>query len=315
VRTTASRQPDTVSISSRRPGSDREKGDLPPKSPAPRSHTGSIRKLATPPSSFPNRAIGQETRNMNIYNVFDEDHLVSAKEIQQEILNVEAEARRLMDAFNGLEVTALAKFQRNHVRPSLRSADFGRSSNTESNWGVDSAEARSQRRINLADDTMSMRSGTSSVTPSLARSAYSAKKTTRSKTQLNPSVSMPATHSRPGSLHRKNSTSSVTSDKKSGKAVAAPPVPTLPHSFSHGHLKAASSSNISLARSMGHQPMNTVLEDERASTIRMEPDEVETEMDDIRRRREEVQQRYDARLEYLRAKLKGAQLHEKLLRK
>lgn len=39
------------------------------------------------------------------------------------------------------------------------------------------------------------------------------------------------------------------------------------------------------------------------------------EMDDIRRRREEVAQRYEARLDYLKAKLKGAQLHEKLLKK
>jgi hypothetical protein len=41
----------------------------------------------------------------------------------------------------------------------------------------------------------------------------------------------------------------------------------------------------------------------------------EEDMDDIRRRREEVGQRYEARLDYLRAKLKGAQLHEKLLKK
>jgi hypothetical protein len=36
---------------------------------------------------------------------------------------------------------------------------------------------------------------------------------------------------------------------------------------------------------------------------------------DIRRRRAEVMGRYETRLEYLRAKLKGAELHEKLLRK
>jgi len=41
----------------------------------------------------------------------------------------------------------------------------------------------------------------------------------------------------------------------------------------------------------------------------------EEEMEEILRRREEVMMRYEARLEYLRARLKGAQLHEKLLRK
>ena len=64
--------------------------------------------------------------------------------------------------------------------------------------------------------------------------------------------------------------------------------------------------------------MDTVLEDEKVSipaTVRLEAEDVENEMEDIWRRREEVSLRYEARLEYLRAKLKGAQLHEKLMRK
>ena len=64
--------------------------------------------------------------------------------------------------------------------------------------------------------------------------------------------------------------------------------------------------------------MDTVLEDEKVSmstTVRLEAEDIEIEMEDIRRRREEVSLRYEARLEYLRAKLKGAQLHEKLMRK
>jgi hypothetical protein len=53
-----------------------------------------------------------------------------------------------------------------------------------------------------------------------------------------------------------------------------------------------------------------------ATTIRLEDDVEDGDgMEDIRRRREEVQQRYDARLDYLRAKLKSAELHEKLLRR
>jgi hypothetical protein len=41
---------------------------------------------------------------------------------------------------------------------------------------------------------------------------------------------------------------------------------------------------------------------------------LETEMAEIRRRRAEVMGRYEERLGYLRAKLKGAELHEKLLK-
>jgi len=64
--------------------------------------------------------------------------------------------------------------------------------------------------------------------------------------------------------------------------------------------------------------MDTVLEDEKvpmSTTVRLEAEDIENEIDDIRRRREEVSLRYEARLEYLRANLKGAQLHEKLMRK
>jgi hypothetical protein len=66
--------------------------------------------------------------------------------------------------------------------------------------------------------------------------------------------------------------------------------------------------------------MDTVLEDEKMptselATAKLEAEYIENEIEDIRRRRGEVSLRYEARLEYLRAKLKGAQLHEKLLRK
>lgn len=215
-----------------------------------------------------------------------------------------------MDAFNGLEVTTLSKLQRHHIRPLLKSVDFGKGS-PEPHWSPDS-ESRSQRRIGLMDDAISMRSGTSagttpSVSASLSRSAHSAKKATPRTTKAS---SLAVSYcSRSGSLHRKNSTSSLSS---SGR-----PVPTLPGSISHGHLKAVNSSNISLVRSTGHLPMDTVMEDEKVSMlnpVRLEPEDVENEMEDIHRRREEVSLRYEARLEYLRAKLKGAQLHEKLMR-
>lgn len=64
--------------------------------------------------------------------------------------------------------------------------------------------------------------------------------------------------------------------------------------------------------------MDTVMEDEKVSmstTVRFNAEDIENEIEGIRRRREEVGLRYEARLEYLRAKLKGAQLHEKLMRK
>ncbi|KJA17485.1 hypothetical protein HYPSUDRAFT_146447 [Hypholoma sublateritium FD-334 SS-4] len=331
VRTNASRsQADTMSLTSKRMAGSSDRGHSESlKSPASRS-AASIRKLAAPPSSFHgSRGVAPEPRTANsMYNTADEEHLMSVKDITQEIANLEAEAKRLMDAFTGLEVTTLAKAQRGHVRPSLRSVDFGKNSTGESTWGVDS-DGPSQRRINLADDAISMRSGTSvgttpSLSPSVSRSAYSAKKMGgRTKLSANAPIGVTgASISRAGSLHRKNSSSSVASDgKRPVKVSMAPPVPALPAAIAQiQHLKSASVSNISLARSTGHAPMNTVPEDELVSasgtikSLRVN-EELESEMDDIRRRREEVSRRYDARLEYLRAKLKGAQLHERLMRK
>ncbi len=43
--------------------------------------------------------------------------------------------------------------------------------------------------------------------------------------------------------------------------------------------------------------------------------ENDPELVDVRKRREELVARYNARLEFLRAKLKGAELHERLLRR
>jgi len=222
---------------------------------------------------------------------------------------VEAEGKRLIDAFNGLEMTTLAKLQRHHIRPSLKSVDF-RKGSLESHWSPDS-ESR-LRRIFLADDemsTISMRSGTSagtspSVSVSLARSAPSPKKATRTTTAKPLSFT-----SKSGSLHRKNSTSSLTSERTGGR---------LSTTISHGHLKGIDLSSTNLLRSTGHLPMDTVMEDEKvlmSTTVRLEAEDIENEIEDIRRRREEVSLRYEGRLEYLRAKLKGAQLHEKLMRK
>lgn len=52
-------------------------------------------------------------------------------------------------------------------------------------------------------------------------------------------------------------------------------------------------------------------------TIGLGPDDgdAESELVDIQQRREDLIARYSTRLDYLKAKLKGAELHEKLLRK
>ncbi|KAF9534509.1 hypothetical protein CPB83DRAFT_844347 [Crepidotus variabilis] len=339
VNTTASRnQADTMSISSKRSHHGEGNGSLYPTTP--RSAAGSIRRMAYAPSAFNAKVIAQEKeRNAAIYDVFDEDHLSTVKDIQQEILNIEAEAKRLMDAFSGLEVTTLAKNQRHRARRVEYGGSHGhggagsggRSTGaaSESMWG--DSDGKSQRRMILGDsDAVSMKSGVSIGTnaPSLAaRSTYSFGSRRVKGTLPSPMAASPLT---PSSLHRKGSIASASDrDKEERTGVKVrplPPVPALPTGISNGHLKAASTSNISLInKSNSHLPMNTVPEDDKsmaASTVNTtntvhgeEVEEAETDLEDIRRRREEVSHRYEARLEFLRAKLKGAQLHEKLMRK
>lgn len=319
---------DTISISSKRGkaggSSDRGHGDGRYSSSDTRSTTGSVRKRVppTPPSSFPgSRGIGQDSRqSTTVRDVFDEDTLKTSKDIKKEIMAVEAEQRRLIDAFNGLELTTLSKTRRHHqAMPSLKGSD----SVAESQWG--GSDTKSHKRFNPSEaDAMSIRSRTSikttpSVSPSVARSASSARnKTLRAKSNhtLNPSLNLTSS----SSIHRKDSSSSFTSGGgrfERSLGTPPPPVPAIPLTVSHGHLRAANNSSISLARSANHLPMDVVHEDEDRSTVettRPEEDS-EQELEDIRRRREEVNMRYEARLEYLRAKLKGAQLHEKLLKK
>lgn len=225
-----------------------------------------------------------------------------AVEIRQEIAAVEAEARRLMDAFNGLEMTTLAKVQRHQGRKLV--PDRGQ----DSSWTlVPDGERSMKQRVTIAEsDVISIRSVTSMGTaPSIARSAHSSRRP-RMRGGLSASVSLTST--RPVSLHRKGSASSIGSqERRGGGKDSVPPVPALPTSY--GHLGAGSGSNVSLGRSTGHLPMSALPEDE------VSVEGTEDEMEDIRRRREEVSRRYASRLEYLRAKLKGAELHEKLARR
>lgn len=56
--------------------------------------------------------------------------------------------------------------------------------------------------------------------------------------------------------------------------------------------------------STGHLPL--------AAGVSMD---IDSDMANIQKRKADVMGRYEARLEYLRARLKGAELHEKLLKK
>lgn len=300
-----------MSISSRRTGVGSQSDHLSPS--GTRSTTGSIRRKLNPPSSY--RGLGSDGRFAGSSStVFDDDVPFTSQEISEEISAVEAEARRLMDAFHGLELTTMTKLQRKERMPVAVVA--GELDGASEGSCAMTTDTNSQRKVNIVDnDASSMRSGTSNGTsPSMARSAYSQRKVIRTKSNLNNSILL-GYHSRPGSLHRKNSLSSVASLERRGpiRGSAVPPVPALPSAFAP--LTTHNGSAISLSRSVGQGQMSVVVEDETITGPSLVAVLMDKEIEDIRRRREDVQRRYEARLEYLRAKLKGAQLHEKLLSK
>ncbi|TFY70337.1 hypothetical protein EVG20_g2669 [Dentipellis fragilis] len=297
-----------------------------------RSATRSNRRLskAAPPSSFRSRSPGPENGRVvtkMLDDVMNDDHLKSTKDIRMEIESVEAEGRRVLDAFNGLELTALTKKQRQtHLSPTVSTTVLFRASPADGPHGVDATwtvvpEPKSHR-FGKDSDVISIQSNTSAGT-----TISSIRSPIRSRPIGGASLLPQST-----SLGRKASLSSVSSRGRTAVG-AAPYLPPL--STSLGRL--GSSSSVNLSRSPSHLALSTVAEaDGRESAedppswsrsgaalktarkVTTEEDgdytNLELEMADIRRRREEVLVRYEERVEYLRAKLKGAELHEKLMR-
>ena len=298
------------------------------------STTRSKRKAPAPapPSSFHHRMNGVESRRIQsglLDDDLDDDVLKSSKEIRAQIEAVEAEGRRLMDAFNGLELSALTrKSQPNPISALPSAAHFlQRLDSFDHGWSPQSSKD---------PDGVSVHSTTSNGT-SLS--------THRSPVRSPRAVPNTPLISQPVSLARKSSLSSISSRGRSATASGAPYLPALPSSL--GRLWSGSSSSVNLARSTGHLPLATVAEGDSRESVEghkrylrldtspsvllglttptsprkngvISDDEdlaaLEGEMAEIRRRRAEVMGRYDERLGYLRAKLKGAELHEKLLK-
>jgi hypothetical protein len=249
----------------------------------------------------------RETITTTMSDVFDDDKLTSAKDIRATIATSEDEARKLVDAFNELEASALRRFQRQHARrlpvttPDVNVLLEGREWREHRLIPSPSSpvfDFKERYMLNSADSTgdgISIRSGSSHQTSmSQAKSISSLRK--------NPLSSPLSTHFRTPPLFpaRKNSISSVSSQTfsfNSTRMLAVTSSSSLPRSGSHLALPKLKGKNAS------------------KESIGLEDGDDESEISDIRRRREELVARYTARSEFLRAKLKGAELHEKLLRK
>jgi hypothetical protein len=282
-----------------------------------------------PPSAF-RVAISDPRDNHGELSAYaDDGRLKTAKEIRAEIELVEAEGRRLLDAFNGLELSTLTRKQPQPLSAKLSSAGGYREASGSAHTlvpGRNQSPASGRRSprglgINTDHDAASTHSGKSGRTDVSSKSKRAG---SRSRV-VTPSSGVPLV-SQPISLSRKTSFSSVSSRGKHVPSRLDVPSSSL------GRLHGGSSSTVNLAKSSGHLPLATVMESEALPDRRVhytdarplppptmeEAEELATlemEMADIRKRRAEVTARYETRLEFLRAKLKSAEMHEKLLRK
>ncbi|KAF8584713.1 hypothetical protein K439DRAFT_1660643 [Ramaria rubella] len=295
-------------------------------------------RSAKPPSSFHLRQTTSSPRIPPRTHEEDEneEHPKSAAELSAEIEHVESEGRKLLDAFNGLELTALTK-----------SRGVGPVSSSDCN----------ARRLSIYSD---------SVSHSLLGSAYtlipdrasSMRKTTNGHIHTLPLVSQPVNLKRKPSVVNSiaGSLKSSTSDLRSGFLSSAPPslhssrsspnlpsmpspsppVPALPISASSPGATSVKK-RPSILRTH-RQPNYPSINISRGPALFTEPrpsplarrtgmkapaagagdpvlHALETELADIRRRKADVATRYERRLDFLRAKLKSAEIRERLIKK
>jgi hypothetical protein len=238
-------------------------------------------------------------------DIFDDGDLYSAIDIQAAIVATEAEAERVLDAFNDLEMSTSFRIHQQNARrlPSATPSHVnvlieGREWRDHSFQPPSSPRAADRKRrppaIDISDGVSVRSSSSIKTTLSQSKSISSL----RSK-QLPGSPLSPRFPPISPSIHRKNSDSSMSSQTPSSRRLRV-------------------NGSLSSSRSTGHLPLSMLVEKDARQlehSMAAEDKDIPPEVADIRRRSREVAARYEARLEYLRAKLKGAQLHEKLMRK
>ncbi|KAG6900810.1 hypothetical protein C0993_000129 [Termitomyces sp. T159_Od127] len=239
--------------------------------------------------------------------IFDDRNLSTVKDIRAAIIATEAEAERLLEAFNDVKsLTSFRVTQQSARRLRAPTPEHVTAVMDGSNWRKYTPTQYSQPKQKVyypvpTGEKVNDGSSIHSISPSVKMGLSRSKSISSLRSKLNPTnalsarVSASASSPLPSILRRKNSMSSVASQARFGIT-----------------------SDVNLSRSHDHLSLYKLSEAEDS----MDADGPESvDMDDhpevyeIQRRRDEVIARYDARLEYLQAKLKSAELHERLLRR
>ncbi|KAF7336697.1 hypothetical protein MVEN_02104700 [Mycena venus] len=289
--------------------------------PAPRSPSRSAFATSTTPSKFDVIPGGS-------HDIFDDDNLSTAEAIRKAIAIVEAEGQRLVAAFNDLETSAVIRYRREHPQRQ-RSG----SRNTPSPTPRRAAVSPCQCRLLPAGVTIARGPTRIARTPNpSAQTALSAQPDplvpySRAPPRPPPpngfSQSTPPQASSPSSwtarlpsLRRKGSLASLSSQgTPPSSSFLSPPTccctrPPEPEQLDVAqHWAPPAPCPHAAAREWEHDDGATELYAAARGRGRGE------ELAEVRRRRAEMVGRCEARLEYLRAKLKAQEIHERLLRK
>ncbi|CAK5268484.1 unnamed protein product [Mycena citricolor] len=235
-------------------------------------------------SAYATRPSNDVIPQVNV-DTFDDSNLHTVEDIQKAIYIVEEESRRLIAAFNNLETSAVIRYRQLH------------SSSPASNHRPQPSLSHSRStvyhmspRSTSVPDTQSVRSSSSLRTTKSTASLFQSAEA--------PPSSLPRTTTQ---ITRKGSISSLSS---SFLSVGRSAVAGLSHNRSVSHA----------SHSATHLPLRTAGTMMEILNPNTPLGEGGGELADVRRRRQEVMDRCEARLSFLRAKLKSIELRAKLMR-
>ncbi|KAG5651936.1 hypothetical protein H0H81_006878 [Sphagnurus paluster] len=261
--------------------------------------------------------------------IFDDHNLHTAKDIRAAIAATEIEAQHLRQAFDGLESTTTYRVYQQHARR------LPAATPEHVTALIDGTDWRHHRpRGPPHPHTPPSHSPSPSLSPrplSLAHSENSRKRRHRhvpsGVDSPIDSASLHSDSSNRTSISRSRSISSLRSRIPHLTSPLSPRPPQTSSASSMRRKNSVSSSSInsqsasyrfgvttpsSLSRSTGHLPLRVLAEGDDADEADVY---THPEVTEIQQRRDEVMARYVARIEYLQARLKSAELHEKLLRR
>ncbi|KAG8897343.1 hypothetical protein FRB99_008217 [Tulasnella sp. 403] len=276
------------------------------------------RSTRGPPSSYNLRRSAPDTDD-------DDAHKQSSSELRTEIALVEAEYKRILDNYHGAETAAMAKLP-NQMKPSKSSRPLSAVSQatvTELSWAmfppVDDSSG-SKEAENYPGNNVSVAHSTPvrphKVSP-FNRFGSLRRKPSMSSTHSSPSGSSlrpsSAASPRPSIPLLGRKASAIHLSRPNSPATLAKSTPNL--MFQASPLPKGRTSNVS-AKDRPGSPLiiDDSDEDSKDPAERMHR-QTQKQIERIRQSREDATRRYDGRLEYLRTKLKSAELHERLLKK